>query len=648
MDALSSDLSSEVGLMGPAQGGKTEIGLAWLGRNIDVDPGPTLIAQPSQQLTQVFVETRINPMIEATSAVKDRLSPELNANNIWLKKFRGMFLYSVWPVAAQFTQRPVRYGWLDDYDQFPDDIEGQGSAISLLGGRDASYEGREKKFVSSSPAREDGGGVEAFVSSGTDEHVQPACPQCGDRWEIDLLRDLRFEDKGSADDAEGSAHVVCGNGCVLEPGDRRRVLASLMTLPHYGFVAKNTDVSKRRRGFSADGLLALTSWPKLARLWREAQIEWEVRQDETLLRTFVNTKAGKNYRSALSGEEPVSSDTLKARREVGLFAGTVPAGVKVWCIQADVQHDRVECMAFGWGDGLEGWIIERFAIDVLDDGLTQMAPFSHPEHSAVLLPLFNRRYKLADGSGWSPPPLTVQLDVGGGGAKGEGATGFAKAFWDAARALGVHKSRITLTKGGSRPTADLMPRAKFSDQKRRGGPKRTSAELWLPNVHRIKNTIDARLRRADPGPGFIHIPGGKTGGVKLRHGQDEGATGRLLDVYVDEITAEELQKGKWVKIRPRNETLDLLVAAYASILRPPFAQSRTHMRWVPLAFRVPEQDGQAVPVEDKPTPTAATAKKKTPPTVAPEPSRPVRRKSHTTRKDWIKPPRRSDWINRRR
>jgi hypothetical protein len=50
-----------------------------------------------------------------------------------------------------------------------------------------------------------------------------------------------------------------------------------------------------------------------------------------------------------------------------------------------------------------------------------------------------------------------------------------------------------------------------------------------------------------------------------------------------------VQKGKWEKVRPRNETWDLLVYAYASILRPPFAQSRTHMRWVPAAFRVPDQ-----------------------------------------------------------
>jgi phage terminase large subunit GpA-like protein len=646
MDALSDPATSEVGLLGPSQGGKSDIGLAWTGWIIDTDPSDMLISQPSQALTQNFVETRLNPMIEATDAVKAKLSPDPNANNIWLKKFRGMFLSSVWPVPAQFSQRPIRYGWLDDYDQFPDDIEGQGSGISLLEGRHASFEGREKKFVSSSPADDTGGKTEAFVAGGTDERLQPECPHCGERWEIDLLRDLKFDARGTPDEAEASAHVACAsNGCILAPGDRRAVLKSLLALPARGFVARRADVSRRRRTFRIDGLMALTSWPKLARLWREAQIEWETRQDESLLRTFVNTKAGKNYRSQLSGEKPIDSETLKLRREKGFHLGTIPAGVKTWVLTIDVQSNRVECAAIGIGEGLESWLFDRFSVDVLEDGLTSLAPFSHSEHSRVLLPLFNKRYPLADGSGLSPPPLTVQMDTGGGGVKGEGATEFAKKFWELARAAGVHPARITLTKGGNKPTAELMPRARFADQKVRGGPKRTSAQLWLPNVHRFKGIVDARFRRTDAGPGYIHLPGGRTGGGPLPPSVDEGGTGRLLDHHVEEITAEELQKGRWVKIRPRNETLDLLVAAFAAISRPPFAQTRTHMRWVPGDFRVPDQARPDVEaIEPEPPKTAPPKTDPAPPLVQEGAAAAPRL---IAKKNWVAP-RRGDWLNRRR
>jgi phage terminase large subunit GpA-like protein len=323
----------------------------------------------------------------------------------------------------------------------------------------------------------------------------------------------------------------------------------------------------------------------------------------------------------------------------------------------DVQSNRLEAQAFGWGDGLEGWLIKRWSIDVMEDGLTAPAPFSHPEHSRILLPLFDMRLPLADGSGLSPPPLTVHLDVGGGGAKGEGATEFAKTFWEMARAAGVHEARITLTKGGSNPNEPkLMKLAQFADQKRRGGPRRSSAKLWMANVHRIKGIIDARLRREDHGPGYIHLAGGTQGGGPLKPGRDEHETRRLLDHHVDEITAEELKKGKWEKIRPRNETWDLLVAAYASILRPPFAQSRTHMRWVPAAFRVPEQVGpsgtlaEAEKDEKKAPPRAATpkARAEAQPAPPPQPTQPAPRAQRVNRKTWVKPPRGGRWLDRRR
>jgi len=637
MAALSDPQTSEVGIIKPAQCGATTVGTNWAGWIVDTDPSDMLICQPDRGMAEKFVKGRLDPMIDETRTVAAKLQPLANANNLWIKLFRGMMLTTVWPVASQFTQLSIRYGWLDDYDQYDDNIGetggegGQGSGIALLDGRFISHEGREKKYISSSPAKDDLSGIEAFVADGTDERLWPECPHCEERFEIDFLRDLRFDNSGSADLAERTAHVICpANGCVLEPGDRRRLHESCSRLPNYGFVQTNVGLSKRRRTFRVDGLMALPTWPTLARKWREAQIAWELRQDESGLRTVVNTQAGKNYRSKLSGQKPIETEALKGRREQGFKIGTIPAGVKVWSIQVDVQANRLECQAFGWGEGLEGWLLDRWSIDVLEDGLTSPAPFSHSEHSRVLLPLFERRYPLADGSGMSPPPLTVQLDVGGGGAKGEGATEFAKAFWEAARAIGVHKSRITLTKGSSRPTGEVMPRAKFAEQKRRGGAKRSSAELWLPNVHRIKGVIDARLRRTDPGPGYIHLPGGKTGGGQLKPGQDEGATGRLLDQHVDEITAEELKKGKWEKVRPRNETWDLLVAAYASILRPPFAQSRTHMRWVPPAYRVPDQAKPKPPTNGETinaaaSPAAATSRTPVQGKPQPRPLEPARK-----------------------
>lgn len=612
MDALSDPAVAEVGMIKPSQCGGTEIGLAWLGWIVDTDPSDSLVCQPDQNMAGIFSKTRLRKLIDETPSVKRKLKPQADADTVHLKLFQGMELAAVWPVPSQFTQRPVRYGWLDDYDQYDEDIGsskdkgGQGSGIGLLEGRNTSHEGREKKFISSSPAREDGGGVEAFVAGGTDESLHPVCPSCGDRWQIDILTDLHFDRKGTPDDAEASASVTCGNGCILEPNDRRAVLDSLTGLPNRGFVTANPTASQRRRSFRVDGLMALTSWPKLARLWREALITWELRQDESDLRTFHNTKGGKNYRSQASGEKPIVSADLHKRLTMGWKLGTVPRGPSVLNLIIDVQHDRFECGVVGYAKDGERWLIDRFAIDVMDDGLTQVSPFIHMEHWKVLLPLFDRKYPMVEQDGTvvgHAPILSVTVDTGGSDKKGDQATAGAKWFWNAARAVGVHSSRITLVKGGSnRDGKKLMPPGEFADQKIKGGAKRNSARLWLPNVHKIKNIIDARLRRRTPGPGYIHLPGGL-----IVDGTDQRIHG-LTDEHLDEITAEELKKGKWEKLRARNETLDILVYGEAAILKPPFAQSRTDMRWVPKGYRIvwPAQGVIVLPAPAANDPAPAT------------------------------------------
>lgn len=600
MDALGAPETAEVGLLGPSQIGKSTIGLCWVGWIIDRDPGDFGMVQPDRAATQTFVVTRLQPFIEKTPALRKKLLPVASANNIFLKQFQGMFIHSAWPVPSQLAQRPWRFGWVDDNDQIAADIggteeeSGQGSIIGLISGRQTSFEGRDTKFVSSSPADESGGKTEAFVEGGTDERLQPVCPSCGDRWEIDIMRDLRFDDKSTPEKAEATAHVICSNGCALKADERRAVLRSLIELPNCGFVASKPEAGLRRRTFRVDGLMGFTSWESLARSWREAQIAWATRQDEGPLRTFVNTKGGKNYRSVLSGEKPLASSELGKRRDRTFAIGTVPAGVKVIVIVVDAQAHGFECAAIGFGDGLESWLIDRWAIHLLEDG-TPLRPFVEPKHAEALLPLWQKTWPLADGSGRSPPPLSVAIDTGGGGTKEDSWTSSAKTLWHKATASierngwGIERRRVTLIKGGNNPAKQqLMPPAEFADKKTKGSAKRNSPDLWMPNVHRIKNIIDARLRKTKPGPGYINLPGADRPGSRRRL-DGEGPAG-ISDEYLDEITAEELKDGRWKKQRPRNETWDHLVMAYASILKPPFAQSRDHMRWVPAPYRVPDQE----------------------------------------------------------
>lgn len=571
MDALGA--GGDVDLMGPAQSGKSEIGLAWWGWTIDHSPADFLICQPDKGMMQDFVVRRLEPMVAKTKALRDALLDRSGADNIFMKRFGGMISSHIWPVAAQFRARPVPRGWLDDYDQIPDDIEGQGSAHGLMASRQTWFEGRSGTFTSSSPAREAGGGIEARVLGGTMEQLHPACPQCGERFKIEFEKHLTFDRSGGPELAEKTAEVHAPCGCVLSPPARLKLLASCAELPNGGFVADFPQA--KRRSFAVDGLMSVRSWGSLAREWRQAELAWESRQDESELKAFWNTKGGKNYRSKLAGERKVEADALAKRIEAGFVMGTVPAGCKVLTAQVDVQSNRFEVQVLGFGEGLETWIIDRFAIRVVGEGAgaVPVDPASNPEHWAVLTStVVQARYALADGSGTTVPILTTAVDTHGE----KGVTPNAAAWWRSATALGIQKDRITLVRGG--PPSQRWPMiGTWIDEKKAGRGKniRSGVRLWNVNTAELKSVVEHRLRRTMPGPGYIHFP----------HGFEFA--------YLEELTAEEYRGGKWVKMRPRNETLDLMVYGIASIMRPPYAQTRSDMDWVPVAFRVPDQAAES-------------------------------------------------------
>lgn len=570
MRGLSDPLVAEVDVMGGSQAGKTEIGNNWLAWQIDIDPADTIVCQSDKAMAQEFSEKRVGQLLSDHARLREKQLPEQGADNIFRKMFRGMNLYNIWPVAAQFRQRPVPRGWLDEYDQYDDDIEGQGDALQLLFGRQTTFEGREKVLVTSSPSRPDGSGIEARVEGGTNERWHWPCPHCGEHFSPETDKHLKFRREGTADDAAASAHLVCpANGCIIEPREKRAMHARGVWLqPHQSISADGVIAGEpsanRRWSFRFDGLFGFLSWGALAREWFEAEREFEARQDESKLVAFWNTRIGKNYRSKLAEAPRTTTEELLNRVEEGWRLGTVPAGVRVLTGAIDVQKGRFVCAVWGWAENGESWLVDRFEYFQAPDGLSALDPASYLEHWQVLMPLFQRRWPMAADPAVTVPVLGWALDTGGEA----GVHDNAYKFWTSARGLGVTGHQLTLIKGGNTLEGPLLS-ASLLEKKTKGGPRKTGVQLWIPNVHKLKDVLDARLRRTKPGAGYVHLPEG------------------LAEPQVAEFTAEEKHKGKWVKIRARNEMIDLYVYGSVVLLRPGHAQQRVDMGWVPEWARVP-------------------------------------------------------------
>jgi phage terminase large subunit GpA-like protein len=188
-------------------------------------------------------------------------------------------------------------------------------------------------------------------------------------------------------------------------------------------------------------------------------------------------------------------------------------------------------------------------------------------HGKVL----SRSYPMAGAPSLRMKILNTAVDTGGM----DGATDNAFAWWHAMVKGDVGSGRpplpptaITLFKGGNNPKGKLLPPPTVDAKRQiKGAPQ---AELYVPNVHRIKDIADVRLKRVEDGPGFIGFPND------------------VDPAYLAELKAESLQNGLWVREPHRaNETWDLYVISYTVVLR--FGGNDSSFAWVPEWARPPKE-----------------------------------------------------------
>ena len=141
-----------------------------------------MVVMPTEKLAQRWSNQRLKPMIAASPALSRIISPARSrdaSNTTLMKEFPGGFLVIAGAnSAADLRSMPARRVLADEVDEYPEDLEDQGSPLELAERRASTFI-RRKVFVCSSPAIKSTSVIWREYEAGTQERYHCACPHCG-------------------------------------------------------------------------------------------------------------------------------------------------------------------------------------------------------------------------------------------------------------------------------------------------------------------------------------------------------------------------------------------------------------------------------------------------------------------------------------
>ncbi len=556
MNALSpSHPAQRVVFMKAAQIGATEAGNSFIGFVMHHAPGPMLAVQPTVELAKRNSRQRIDPLIEESPALRERVQParSRDAGNTQLSKDfpGGVLVMTGANSAVGLRSMPARYVFLDEVDAYPASADEEGDPVALAEARSLTFAHRRKVFLVSTPTIRGVSRIEREYEASDQRRYVVPCPLCGHRQWLTFER-LRWE-KGRPE----TAAYHC-EGCEQPFGEHHK--AAMLGAGEWRATA--TSQNPRTIGFHLSALYSPPGWKSWIDIARDKEMASGSDEAE---RVFRNTVLGETW--VESGDAP-DWQRIADRRE-DWAAGAVPAGALFLTAGADVQKDRIEVDVWGWGRGLESWLIDHIVIP--------HAP-GDPRAWAALDQMLGRTWQHAHAAAVRLARLAID-------------TGYeSSAVYSWARRAGV--AQVAPIKG-----ADGFNRASpvtgptFVDLSLGGKRLRRGARLWTVAVSTFKAETYRFLRLDRPDmdgdafpPGTVHVP-------------TWADAEWLKQLVAEQLVTVRNRRGfgrlEWQKLRERNEALDCRVYARAAVW---IAGAD---RWSDAVWR--DLEAQVAPQQDAPS-----------------------------------------------
>jgi phage terminase large subunit GpA-like protein len=372
----------QLALKWSAQTAKTEIGVNWFCFIVDRAAGPTMIVLPTGNEATKYNRVKLQPTIDASPRIRHRVKAENSrdegASTAAFKRFGGGFCQIVTASSSKGLQMvSIRWLILDEVSGYLRDVDGRGSPSGQARKRQKAFGDLAKELAISTPGMAGECEISELYEASDRRRFYLPCPHCRD------FGVLKYENMHPPGVSTGWRAAFGCEACggIIDQSSREAMLAGGRWVPTWVregaeevpaiIPAAGIDswaippcegrVVAKQPGYALWAAYSpMESWTDI---WKRGE---EARGDSVKQKVFTQQDLGEAY-------EP-KSDTPDWEKLLGVRKpwrrGIVPYPGAILTGFVDVQGNRFEWGLWAWGEGFQGWLVDRgiIAYDHTADG----------------------------------------------------------------------------------------------------------------------------------------------------------------------------------------------------------------------------------------------------------------------------------------
>jgi len=347
-----------------AQSAKTTTELVCKCFNMANYDGNQIFLMPSETMAKSYSETRLQPIIEATPALKD-LKPRQRDKykKLEMHMANGVINLIGGASPANLASRSAGRLFTDEIDKLKAELKNEADPLSLLFER-AKWFPDKKIFLTSTPTVPEGH-IWVWFEKGTQEHYYVPCPECEEYFTPDWYKDMKWiqddDEEMSLEERAQTAYLQCPNPeCGFHIKDKHKY----EMLEEGKWIAHNERATKRMRSFHYNEIMShITKWSDLVLKFLQA-VEKKRKGDLSELKNFINSSLAQPWLA--SAGHTVNDELIENMIDVGRARGEVPPETKGLVAGIDTQDNGFFYVIRAFGDHNTSWLIKDGFVDTFE------------------------------------------------------------------------------------------------------------------------------------------------------------------------------------------------------------------------------------------------------------------------------------------